>query len=421
MPAGRPPQSDELIRERLDAYYTFDENQTKAADALGISRSALQDTLKAAARRGLMGHDPVLPGFVTASTKTTTDKNGDVVRQSVRQVPEPGPKLELLPGFNIAQRSSLSDGDQNIKLQWRIERPEARAQQLAMRAVVDGFKEELPRAIPILAPRVGLRADLLNQYTVTDAHFGKLSWWEEAGSDYDLKIAEQLVLDWFYMAIRLSPDAATGILAQLGDLLHHDSHLSVTPTHAHVLDADSRLQKVIRVVIRTLRRIVRMLLEKHEHVHLIMADANHDPAAEAWLREMFAAFFEDEPRITVDRSASTYYAYEFGNTALFYHHGHKRKPNEIDSVFAGRFREIYGRTKFAYAHMGHRHSDELKSGNLMKVEQHETLAAPDAHEANGGWPMGRSAKVITYSRQFGEVGRNILTPEMVAGAGAVAA
>jgi hypothetical protein len=35
--------------------------------------------------------------------------------------------------------------------------------------------------------------------------------------------------------------------------------------------------------------------------------------------------------------------------------------------------------------------------------------------------MGRSAKVIAYSRKFGEVGRNILTPEMVAGAGAVAA
>ena len=151
MPAGRPPQSDELIRERLDAYYTFDENQTKAADALGISRSALQDTLKAAARRGLMGHDPVLPGFVTASTNTTADKNGDVVRQSVRQVPEPGPKLELLPGFNIAQRSSLSDGDQNIKLQWHIERPEARAQQLADGAVLgdrvepwhDGAEPEL--------------------------------------------------------------------------------------------------------------------------------------------------------------------------------------------------------------------------------------------------------------------------------------
>jgi hypothetical protein len=40
----------------------------------------------------------------------------------------------------------------------------------------------------------------------------------------------------------------------------------VTPTNAHVLDVDSRLQKVIRVVIKTLRRIVRMMLEKYEHV-----------------------------------------------------------------------------------------------------------------------------------------------------------
>src|SRR6185437_598253 len=187
----------------------------------------------------------------------------------------------------------------------------------------------------------------------------------------------------------------------------------------NVLDADSRLQKIIRVVIRSMRRIVQMLLEKHQRVHVIMADANHDPAGGAWLREMFAAFYEDEPRITVDSSASTFYVYEFGQTSLFYHHGHKRKINSIDGVFAGKFREVLGRTKFSYAHLGHLHSDELKSApTTIKVERHETLAAPDAFAANGGWLSGRSAKVITYSKQFGEVGRIILTPEMVTGVAA---
>jgi len=52
----------------------------------------------------------------------------------------------------------------------------------------------------------------------------------------------------------------------------------------------------------------------------------------------------------------------------------------------------------------------------MYVERHETLAAPDAYAAGGGWLSGRSAKVITYSKQFGEVGRSTLRPEMVAGA-----
>jgi hypothetical protein len=418
MTVGRPRATDEVLQHTLEAYYTFNGNQTEAAKAIGISRSGLQDRLKEAARRGLMGTDPVLPGFVIASTNTTTDKDGDVVRQSVHQVPEPGPKYEALSGFDLKQRSTLSDGDSNIKLQWHIERPEARAQQLAMRAVVDGFKAEIPRTEIITPPTHILRSDLLNQYILTDAHFGKLAWGEETGSDYDLKIAEQMYLDWFSMAIRLSPDAATGLLAQLGDMLHYDGQLSVTPTHAHVLDSDSRLQKMIRVVIKVLRRIVRMMLQKYEHVHLIMADANHDTSGEAWLREMFAAFFEDEPRLTVDRSASTYYAYEFGLTSLFYHHGHKKTPATVDDVFASRFREVYGRTKFSYAHLGHRHSDALLSKTLMKVEQHETLASPDAHEANGGWPLGRSAKCITYSKHFGEVGRNTITPEMIMGVAA---
>jgi len=51
----------------------------------------------------------------------------------------------------------------------------------------------------------------------------------------------------------------------------------------------------------------------------------------------------------------------------------------------------------------------------MYVERHETLAAPDAYAAGGGWLSGRSAKVITYSRRYGEVARSTLRPEMVAG------
>lgn len=101
---------------------------------------------------------------------------------------------------------------------------------------------------------------------------------------------------------------------------------------------------------------------------------------------------------------------------LFYHHGHRRGVGNVNSVFVGKYREAYGRTRFSYAHVGHKHADELKSTNLMKVEQHETLAAPDAYAANGGWLSGRSAKAIFYHARFGYVGRVVLTPEMVAGA-----
>ncbi len=187
----------------------------------------------------------------------------------------------------------------------------------------------------------------------------------------------------------------------------------MTPAHKHVLDADSRLQKVIRVVIRTIRRVIDMLLQKHQDV--VMASGNHDPASSAWLREMLAAMYENEPRISVDNSPMLYYAYEWGKTLLLYHHGHKRGVAQVDATLAGIFREQYGRSAYAYAHVGHLHSDEGRKSSLMYVERHETLAAPDAYAAGGGWLSGRSAKRITYHREWGEVARDTIRPEMVAG------
>jgi hypothetical protein len=401
-----------LSRETLEAavahYCAAGNSERAGAKAAGLSRSTFQGHLKAATLRGLtLDLPPAKPGMEIS--KITTAPDGG---QHITEKREHGDVFEMPKTHFLGKLTVNRDADGRVIQDWIRVMPDEAQREAAMRAVVDAFKDELPRAEPIL-PVPRSNADLLNQYTVTDLHFGMLAWGEETGADYDLKIAEQLLLDWFAAAIRMSPDASTAVLCQLGDLLHHETKTSITQGHGHVLDADSRLQKMIRVAIRTMRRIVRMLLEKHEHVHVIMADANHDESGGAWLREMFAQFFEDEPRITVDTSPSTYYVHEHGETSLFYHHGHKRKVKTVDSVFAGKFRETYGRTKFSYAHLGHLHSDELISTNLMKVERHETLAAPDAYSANGGWLSGRSAKVITYSKRFGEVGRITLTPEMV--------
>lgn len=410
-----PRHTDEKLKEAVAIYNANNRNMTHAATAAGLSRSTFQCQIREAANRGfLLDHPPAMPGYRISQVSTGPDG-----KQSIQQKPEHGEPFALPAGHRVKGVSTLVNADGDKIVEWIKTTEDSAAAAAAMAATVAALKEDLPRAEPvILNPRVAYNSNLLNQYTVTDLHFGMLSWKEETGSDYDLKIAEQLLLDWFAAAIRQSPDASTAILCQLGDLLHHDSHDSVTPAHRNVLDADSRLQKMIRVVIRTLRRIVEMLLEKHDHLHFILSDANHDPAGGAWLREMFAAFYENEPRVTVDTSPSTYNMFEFGETSLFYHHGHKRKIATVDSVFAGKFRETYGRTKFSYAHMGHLHSDEVKSTNLMKVERHETLASPDAYAANGGWLSGRSAKVITYHKQFGEVGRITLTPEMVTGAAA---
>lgn len=406
--------SEDKIAATAAAYEQFG-SYAEAGRHLGVDEKTVRNHVKLAAERGLLGTKPVLPGFRLSKSTAVLGPDGTLQREFVQQKPEIGEKFEVPDGQKVKAVSALVDPSGRELIKW-IKTDQDRERSLSMmKAAVDGFIDEIGHAEPVQPPAYS-NDELLAQYTLTDVHLGALAWNEETGGgDYDLTIAEKLVENWFASAISMAPPTKTAILAQLGDLLHHDSHESVTPAHRHILDADSRFQKIVRVAIRLLRKVMRLLLQKHEEVHVILADANHDPASGAWLREMFAAFYEHEPRVSVDRSAGTYYSYTHGEVSLFFHHGHRRKPAEVASVFAKRFRGAYGSTKYSYAHTGHRHSDERLTTELMKVEQHETLAAQDAYAANGGYPSDRSAKVIVYHKEYGEVARVTLTPEMVKG------
>lgn len=157
-----------------------------------------------------------------------------------------------------------------------------------------------------------------------------------------------------------------------------------------------------------------MLLAKHERVILLMAEGNHDLASSAWLRELFAALYSEEPRVEVITRPDPYYCVEWGETSLFFHHGHKRKVDRLETVFIAKFREEFGRTRHSYAHTGHLHHDRVEETNTMRIEQHRTLAAPDSHASRGGWLSGRDAKVITYHRRFGRLVEQVVPAEMVA-------
>jgi hypothetical protein len=410
-----PRLSDELAKEAADAFIALGEKQA-ASTLLRIPRTTFCSRLKIAAERGMLGTKPVLPGFRLSKTTTVLDGDGEVVREFVQQKAGEAEPYEMPEGFTLKRDSAYLDGEGRRIGGWKISEPTKEHQLAAMRAVADALKDELPRAEPVVRPAY-TNSDLLVQYTITDAHLGALAWNEETGGgDYDLAIGERLIIDWFAAAIEASPPAERAVFAQLGDFLHYDSFKSITPEHGHLLDGDTRYPKMVRAAIRIVRTVIRMLLEKHGRLDIIMSDANHDPSSEVWLREMMAAFYDNEPRVKVDTNPGTYSMLEHGDVTLFFHHGHRRGVSNVDSVFVGKFREAYGRTRFSYAHVGHKHADELKSTNLMKVEQHETLAAPDAYASNGGWLSGRSAKAIIYHSRFGYVGRTVLTPEMVAGA-----
>jgi hypothetical protein len=349
-----------------------------APDAIGAAIRRLQ---KAAAARGFSpDHDytrPVPAGFVAKGVSTYYNTEGKPTQQWVK--------------------SRLDD----------------QAYQEALRAAAEAMAEDLPRLDPLQGP-LACNEQLLNLYTLTDCHVGMLAWRKEGGQDWDLKIAEDVLFRCFEQMVTSAPNALVGVVNQLGDFLHSDGLLPVTPTSGHILDQDGRFSKMVRVAIRLLRRIIDLALMKHETVVVLMAEGNHDMASSVWLRIMFQALYEKEPRVLVIDSELPFYAYKHGQTMLAFHHGHLKKVDEFPLTFAAQYSAMWGATTKRYAHAGHRHHLEIKEHGGMIVTQHPTLAARDAYAARGAWFAERAAKAITYHAEYGQVGEITITPEMLA-------
>lgn len=359
-------------------------SQNKAAKALGVARNALQDSIKS------------------------------VKRKAARQLPGQHDYTKRVPdGYAIQGVSQYIDKDGKVAGQWIKSNVDMARQSELMRAAMAAMSAEVPRLEPVPGPAHSASA-LCTVYTLTDCHVGMRAWHREGGADWDLKIAEDTLLGCFAQMVAASPDASVGFVNQLGDFLHQDNINAVTPASGHLLDADGRFSKVVQTAIRVIRRVVEMALRKHERVVLLLAEGNHDTSSSIWLRSLFAALYENEPRISVITSELPYYVHQHGQTMLAFHHGHLSKNDQLPMLFAAQFPRVWGDTLKRYVHTGHRHHTEEKEHSGVTVIQHPTLSARDAYAARGGWISERSATAITYHERFGQVARNTVTPEMLA-------
>lgn len=373
-----PALPDEVYQEAVDA---FEQSKTKqeAADKLGLSISTFKDRLRKAASKGI--------------------------------APEAGLNHPVAEGFVLKGYSHLTKTAAGEPIWVKADADKERQKEMQAFALA-AMCEKITAVACVAAPE-GTMADLANVYTFTDCHVGMLAWHKEGGDDWDLGIAENTLTKCFSAMMESSPKASLAIVNQLGDFMHFDGLVAETPTHGHPLDADGRFGKIVEIAIRTLRRIIDMALTKHSHVHVIMAEGNHDLVSSIWLRKMFKALYENEPRVSVDDSELPYYVYQHGETMLAFHHGHLTKNDKLPLLFASQFSRIWGNTTKRYAHCGHRHHLEDKDHNGMRVTQHPTLAARDAYAARGGWVTGREATSITYHKKFGKVGESTICPEML--------
>ena len=356
----------------------------KAATALGVNKSLIIHAKRTVEKRA-------------------ADKGFSPVDDLSKFVPE---------GRHIAKKTIEVSSAGEINRQWvRVEENyENRLE--SIRSAVSSIADSLPPLDKIALEAKKLDEMLATLYTITDYHIGAYSFAKETGADWDLDIAQKLIVDAYAEMIALSPPSEVGIFAQMGDFLHWDGILPVTYTSKNILDADTRYPLVVEVAVRVCVRIVMMMLKKHQKVHVVMCEGNHDIIGSVWLQLIMKILFQHNKRVTVDQSFKPFYAYKWGKVFNGWHHGHLVRINKLAAKFYSEpeFRRMMGQCDYIYLHTGHTHQEEKIEEAGAIIERHPSLTQRDAHGARGFDLTQRGAKSITYHKTKGEISRTTVRP-----------
>lgn len=379
---------------------------SEAAEAEGVSLSRLYRHQKAAAERGLLGFDPVLPGFRLSQTTQVLDKDGAVQREFIQQKPERGEKFVMPKGQMLKGVSVLTDGDDNTIVKW-VKTKEGVLDPLELaERLKDTFADFKPAAKP-KAPPKHTNDDLLSFIPCNDWHLGMFAWGPEVDSNWDLKIAEEAIGAGMDDVIFRSKQAGEAVVLVGGDLLHSDNKKNQTANSGNQLDVDGRYQKVIDAACRLMVRVVDSALGHHGKVIVRVLPGNHDEHSSVAVAYFLRAWYRKDPRVLVDVSPSLFWFYRFGAVFLSATHGHTVKIEKMAGIMAHRRAEDWGVSKWRYAHGFHLHhtAKVATEGNGVISETHQAPCPQDAWHYGAGYLSGRSLKSITYHREFGEVDR----------------
>jgi hypothetical protein len=76
-------------------------------------------------------------------------------------------------------------------------------------------------------------------------------------------------------------------------------------------------------------------------------------------------------------------------------------------------REDWGKTRYRYWWTGHVHHDQVKDIQGVKCESFRVLPPADAWADGAGYRSMRDIKAIVFHKEYGEVARHTVNPEML--------
>jgi len=320
--------------------------------------------------------------------------------------PDRGVNHQVPDGFVVKGTSTLYDETTGeAKLQWVKTQSavENRLEEIHQ-AIFEAMEEHKGVYRPRKAPK-SESSDLMTAYVLGDPHIGCYAHAQEAGENFDVKIAREDLLAATSRLIRAAPKTDRALIANLGDFFHADNRGNTTSRGTPV-DVDTRWPLVLQAGCMLMVDLITMSLSKHPSVTVLNCIGNHDDHSSVMLSAFLGAYFHEEERVEVLPTTNKFHYVQHGKTLIGATHGDTVKVNSLSEIMATDQPEMWANAQHRYWYTGHVHHKTKQELRGCVVESFRTLAARDAWHMNSGYRSGRDMYCIVHDKEYGEVERH---------------
>lgn len=326
------------------------------------------------------------------------------------QVLSPAPMAD---GMTFRKSTVQYDAEGRVVNEWRrlgTVADDLEAVSDSLIKIADARAHKLP-ALP--APPKVVADDLLLEIPLFDRHFGMYAWGKETGADFNLDVAYRLVVGQTECLASRVGAVGKALIVIGGDWFHSDTRHNRTERGDNPLDVDTRQGKVWDVATKALVDSVSIAGKYARHVDIVVIPGNHDWESSYHFGRLLAAWYRQDPRVTVIHGPTSRHYYQHGSVLLGFAHGHLLKMHNLAGLMADEVPDKWAATRTRAWHLGHIHHTKrlsymsAASDRSVEVEYLETTTSPDAwHTEQGFVGSPRRGISFTWSATSGLVARN---------------
>jgi hypothetical protein len=360
-------------QEVYNAYKNNNCSEKNTARALDISLSSVRKNLFYIARKGF----PITPddfcehapaGFKLDKTTLYINKDGQVTGQWPR----------------------LSPIDQSYEPFW----------------------EFLEKRTPILKCPIecpmDYDQDLMLEWKLMDTHLGMLSWAKETGAEYNIDIAQKLIISAAKLIFQKNASIAKAIIVLGGDNLHSDFRSNRTERSGNFLDIGTKYEQNMDGMYMAMVTSIDIALSRAQIVEIITLSGNHDYHSAIALSRILAAHYRNNSRIHINIAPGQHKFSRWGKSFFMYTHGHTAPPKRL-ATFLLNYIIKKNITGIDYklirkAHL-HKRGKEVPPGLIEEdgvlIETFPTVAAPESYSVDAAYSQCRATVAEIFHKKYG--------------------